>query len=141
MLYLTPLCCSSDQFCVCALSPSIKQAVKHETLTQCQAIVGPLSTTLLKPTFAQYWVTVSCLTPHGMWASVPDGGPTLNQPWFFYLNRHKSLKNRQKTTTTHTGTLEWGTQQVLVLTNAGPLSTTLAQNYLNIVSTSSVCWV
>ena len=31
---------------------------------------------------AQYWVTVSCLTPHWMWASVTDGRPTLTQLWF-----------------------------------------------------------
>ena len=46
LLYLSPLRCLSDQFCVCAFSPSIEQAVKHETLTQCRAIVGPPSTTL-----------------------------------------------------------------------------------------------
>ena len=32
-----------------------------------------------EPTLAQYWVTVSCLTPRRMWASVTDGGPTLTQ--------------------------------------------------------------
>ena len=35
----------SDQFCVCAFAP-IVQAVKHETLTQCWANAGPLSTAL-----------------------------------------------------------------------------------------------
>ena len=35
-----------------------------------------------EPTLAQYWVTVSCLTPRWMWASVIDGGSTLTQPWF-----------------------------------------------------------
>ena len=30
-----------------------------------------------EPTLAQYWVTVSCLTPRWMWTSVTDGGPTL----------------------------------------------------------------
>ena len=35
-----------------------------------------------QPTLAQYWTTVSCLTPHWMWASVTDGRPTLTQPWF-----------------------------------------------------------
>ena len=43
------LCLSCKQsitrlFCVCTLSPSILKAVKHETLTQCRAIVGPPST-------------------------------------------------------------------------------------------------
>ena len=33
MLYLSPFCCSSDQFCFCAFSLSIVQAVKHETLS------------------------------------------------------------------------------------------------------------
>ena len=46
LFYLSPLRCSSDQFCVCVFSRSIMQAVKHETLTQCRAIVGPMSTTL-----------------------------------------------------------------------------------------------
>ena len=32
-----------------------------------------------EPTLAQYWVTVSCLTPRWMWASITDGGPTLTQ--------------------------------------------------------------
>ena len=45
LLYLSTLN-SSDQFCVCAFSPSIVQAVKHEMLTQCRAFVGQLSTTL-----------------------------------------------------------------------------------------------
>ena len=35
-----------------------------------------------KPTLAQYWVTMSCLTPRCMWASVTDGGPTLTQLLF-----------------------------------------------------------
>ena len=30
----------------------------------------------------QYWVTVSCLATHWMWASITDGGPTLTQLWF-----------------------------------------------------------
>ena len=34
-------------------------------------------------------------------------------------------KNKQKMATRHTGNLECGTQQALVLTNVGPLSTTL----------------
>ena len=34
------------------------------------------------PPLAQYWVTVLCLTPPRMWASVTDGGPTLTQLWF-----------------------------------------------------------
>ena len=32
-----------------------------------------------EPTLAQYWVTISCLTPRWMWASVTDGGQTLTQ--------------------------------------------------------------
>ena len=32
-----------------------------------------------EPTLAQYWVTMSCLTPRCMWASVTDSGPTLTQ--------------------------------------------------------------
>ena len=32
--------------------------------------------------WAQYWVTVSCLAPRWMWASVTHGGPTLTQLWF-----------------------------------------------------------
>ena len=66
----------------------------------------------------------------------------INPAFDFDLNRPKRLKNKQKTTTGHTGTLESGYRgQALVLTNVGPLSTTLAQNYPNIVSTSNVCWV
>ena len=92
-----------------------------------------------KPALAQYWFTVSCSTPREMWASVIDGGPTLTQsllqvvvivryePIPSHFNRPKSLKNKQKTTTRHTANLEC-TQQALVLTNVGPLSTTLAQN-------------
>ena len=48
--------------------------------------------------------------------------------FFFNLNRPKYVKNKQKTATRHTGTLECDTQQALVLTNVVPLSTTLAQN-------------
>ena len=62
----------------------------------------------------------------------------INSAFVFYLNRPKRLKNKQKTATRHTGTLKWGTPQALVLANVGPLSTTLAQNYPNIDSTSSV---
>ena len=35
-----------------------------------------------EPTLAQYWVTMSCLTPRCMWASVTDSGPTLTQLLF-----------------------------------------------------------
>ena len=35
-----------------------------------------------EPTLSQYWVTVSCLTPRWMWASVTDGGPTITELWF-----------------------------------------------------------
>ena len=35
-----------------------------------------------QPTSAQYWVTVSCLTPRWMRPSVTDGRPTLTQLWF-----------------------------------------------------------
>ena len=35
-----------------------------------------------EPAFAQYWITVSCLTPRWMWASVTDGGPTLTKLFF-----------------------------------------------------------
>ena len=35
-----------------------------------------------EPTLAQYWVTVSSLTPRWMWASVTDGGPILTQLLF-----------------------------------------------------------
>ena len=35
-----------------------------------------------EPTLAQYWATVSCLTPRCMWASVTDGGPTIIQLLF-----------------------------------------------------------
>ena len=38
LLYLSLLSCSSGQFCVCAFSLSIVQAVKHETFTQCGAM-------------------------------------------------------------------------------------------------------
>ena len=33
-------------------------------------------------TLAQYWATVSCLTPRCMWASLTDGRPTLTQLLF-----------------------------------------------------------
>ena len=71
-------------------------------------------------TLAQYWVTVSCLTPHWMWASVTNGGPTLTQPWLqvvvivrpvpspAHFYRPKRLKYKQKTATRHTGNLECG---------------------------------
>ena len=35
-----------------------------------------------EPTLAQYWVTVSCLTPRCVWASVTEGRPTLTQLLF-----------------------------------------------------------
>ena len=35
-----------------------------------------------EPALAQYWVTVSCLTPRCIWASVIDEGPTLTQLLF-----------------------------------------------------------
>ena len=47
---------------VCAFSLSILQAVKNDTLTQCRANVGPPFFDA-EPALAQYWVTVSCLTP------------------------------------------------------------------------------
>ena len=71
LLYLSQLSCSSDQFCVCAFSPSIKQAVKQETLTQCRAIVGPPSTTgwLVRPTtkdltYFMLIILFNCSTKH-----------------------------------------------------------------------------
>ena len=98
--HLSPLICSSDLlFCVCAFFPSILQAVKHETVL-CLCIlsvysasgqaqdIDPMSGYCwptvydAQPTLAQYWVTVSCLTPHWMCASVTDGEPTLTQLWF-----------------------------------------------------------
>ena len=71
LLYLSQLSCSSDQFCVCAFSPSIKQAVRQETLTQCRAIVGPPSTTgwLVRPTtkdltYFMLIILFNCSTKH-----------------------------------------------------------------------------
>ena len=90
LLYISPLICSSDQFCVCAFSPSIMQAVKHETLTKWPTVYDA------EPTLAQCWVTVSCLTPRWMWAGVTDGGPTLTQPFFFYLNRPKVWRTNKR---------------------------------------------
>ena len=43
-------------------------------------------------TLAQYWVTVSCLAPRWMWASVTDGGPTLTQPWLKACARTVSMQ-------------------------------------------------
>ena len=40
LLYFSPLICLSDQFCVCQLSLSILQAVKHETLTLCLCVLS-----------------------------------------------------------------------------------------------------
>ena len=79
---LPPLICSSHQFCVCALSPSIMQVVRHGTYTQCRAIVGPPSTTLSKhlPSIGlpcRVWRHV-----RWMWAGITDGGPALTQLWF-----------------------------------------------------------
>ena len=46
-----------------------------------------------EPTLAQYWVTVWCLTPRCMWASVTIGAPTLTQLLFKascgYYSQHK----------------------------------------------------
>ena len=63
LLYFSPLICSSHQLCVCAFSLSIMQAVKHETLSQCRAIVGPPSTTLsnISPVFGYRVVFDACL--------------------------------------------------------------------------------
>ena len=47
----------------------------------------------VEPTFAQYWVTVSCLTPRRMWASITDSGPILTQLLFkascWYYSQHE----------------------------------------------------
>ena len=50
LLCFSSLICSSDQCCVCAFSPSIMQAVKHETLTH----VGLLLTHRLRR-----WASIS----------------------------------------------------------------------------------
>ena len=46
-----------------------------------------------EPTLAQYWVTVSYLTPRCTWASVTDGGPTLTLLLFkascWYYSQHE----------------------------------------------------
>ena len=53
----------------------------YVTLVLCLSVPGYCWPTLYddEPTLAQYWVTLSCLTPRCMWASVTDGGPTLTQ--------------------------------------------------------------
>ena len=104
LLYLSVLSCSSDLFCVCAFSPSIVQAVKHKTLTQCRAIVGPPSTTLISPVLGyrvMFDATLNVGQRHRRRANI-------NQTLVFYLNSPKSLKNKQKTVTRHTGTSECG---------------------------------
>ena len=56
--------CLSHSFLSVCPALSIVQAVKQETLTQCWANVGPLSTTLSQYwPLGQYWVTVLCLAP------------------------------------------------------------------------------
>ena len=109
LLYFSPLICSSDQFCVCVFSPSPSIEVEIILLLlltllflrsvlclwvlsvyhaggqirDVDHISGYCLTTVYEadPTLAQYWVSVSCLTPRWMWASVTDGGTTLTQPW------------------------------------------------------------
>ena len=66
----------------------------------------------------------------------------ITQPWLqvvvivppspAHLNWPKSLKNKQKTATRHTGTLEWGTQQALVLTIVNHIGLGLAQYCFNV---------
>ena len=72
----------SHQFCVCAfcfLRPSCRRSN-----TRRWPNVGLLLASRLRreSTLAQCWVTVSCLTPRWMWASITDGGPTLTQLLF-----------------------------------------------------------
>ena len=43
-----------------------------------------------EPTLAHHLVTVSCLTPRIMWASVTEGGPTLTQLLFKASSRYYS---------------------------------------------------
>ena len=102
------------------------QAVKHETLTQCRVL---LAQRLWR------WANISPVLGHRVVfdATLNVGQrhrrrANINPAFVFDLNRPKSLNNKQKKATRHTGTLEWRTQQALVLTNVGPLSTTLAQN-------------
>ena len=96
----------TNQFCVCAFSVyrAGGQTRDYDPMPgYCRPTVYDA-----EPALAQSRVTVSCLTLRWMWASVTDGGPTLTQPLFFNLNRPKCLKNKQKTATKHTGTLECG---------------------------------
>ena len=67
--------------CVCAFSPSVCPILScRRSNTRRWPNAGP-TVYDADPTWAQYWVTVSCLAPRWMWASVTDGGPTLTQLW------------------------------------------------------------
>ena len=97
----------------------ILQAVKHKTLTQCWANVGPPPTTL-----SQYWVTLSFLPPRWMWASVTDGRPTLTQLWF----KAKTCRYRHR---------QHEVPYWLGLNGYWPAPATLAQHLTDIVSVSA----
>ena len=108
--------------CLCVLfSPSIMRAFKHETLTQCRAIVGPPSTTLSQHYLAQYRVTMSCLTPRCMWASVTNGGPTLTQLLFKALCGYYSQYKVGLLTT-----VEW------ILASTGDAAPTITRHWLDV---------
>ena len=81
-----------------------------------------------EPTLAQYWVTVSCLAPRWMWASVTDREPTLTHNWF-----KASCRYRQ-----HTGTTRM--KYWLGLNGYWPAPQTVGQNWTSFGSTSRVCW-
>ena len=65
----------SHQFCVCAFC-SLHLACRRSNSRLWPNVGLFLAHRLV------YWVTVSCLTPRWMWASVTDGGPTLTQLLF-----------------------------------------------------------
>ena len=117
-----------------------------------------------EPTLAQYWVTVSCLTPRWMWASVTDGGPTLTQLLF----KASCVLQPAWSRPTDYGWMDTGQHrrrwpniyQILgrcrlalpdpepskhealnqCLFYAGPASQMVGQNWTSIGSTSGVCW-
>ena len=109
-----------------------------------------------EPTLAQYWVTVLCLTPRWMWASVTDGGPTFTQllfkaSWVYYSQHIVGLLTPVEWILASTGdagpefTRHWVCVGLHCLTPqpskhealnqcwfyAGPASQTVGQNWVN----------
>ena len=135
-LYFSPLMCSSHQFCVCTFSPSIIQAVKNETLSQLLAYCL-WRWANISPVLGYRVVfdaTLNVGQRHRRRASINPALASSSSycttwagagPISIGLKVWRTNKRRQPNIL---ATWRAGTQQALVLTNVGPLSTTLVQN-------------